>query len=383
VEGGHEGGRFKVQYRGKEQVFDNHQDSDRCFYASSFYGNCQHSMEPITKGSKLTLVFDLVWANAENIVPQDFPVFLTALKDIKGSLPTWIRNRKDDNQNKNPTNHTLTNEADASFAFEALAVVWSSENHSNEKPDSNSSLLKAEENTSEIGSTEGATSKLSEDFNDNHHDQTQRQTPLDVSIQDGACTMGGNACNENQDKDQDEDQDEEQDEDQDEEQDEDQDEEQDEDQDEEQDEDQDEEDSTEEYEVGTFEENVLYFVLEGKYVEDDFTFLRLKGKDRELAQLLQCCGFLDTHLAVVTKTVSTTRGEYDPYYSRKRHNYCDHEKTKSTTKISRWIDSKNISKKLIMDLNWMKQCVGPLRNLPTSDSGTTETTDSEDECDEW
>ncbi|EFX74643.1 hypothetical protein DAPPUDRAFT_108658 [Daphnia pulex] len=357
VEGGHEGGRFKVHYRGEEQVFDNHQDSDRCFYASSFYGNCQHSMEPITKGSKLTLVFDLVWANAENIVPQDFPVFLTALKDIKGSLPTWIRNRKDDNQNKNPTNHTLTNEADASFAFEALAVVWSSENHSTEKLDSNSLLLEAEENTSEIGSTKGATSKLSEDFNDNH-DQTQRQTPLDVSIQDGACTMGGNACNENQDEEQDEEQDEDQ------------------------DEDQDEEDSTEEYEVGTFEENVLYFVLEGKYVEDDFTFFRLKGKDRELAQLLQCCGFLDTHLAVVTKTVSTTRGEYDPYYSRKRHNYCDHEKTKSTTQISRWIDSKNISKKLIMDLNWMKQCVGPLRNLPTSDSGTTGTTDSEDECDD-
>jgi hypothetical protein len=351
VEGGHEGGRFKVQYRGKEQVFDNHQDSDRCFYASSFYGNCQHSMEPITKGSKLTLVFDLVWANAEKKIPQDFPVFLTALKNIKGSLPTWIRNRKGDNQNKNPTNGTLPNEADASFAFEALAVTNSSDNHSNEKPDSNSLRLEAEENASEIVSTEGATSKLSEDCNDNHHNQTQQQTPLDVSIQDGVCTMGVNACNENQDEDQDENQDE--------------------------------EDCMEEYEVGTFEENVLYFVLEGNYVEDDFTFLRLKGKDRELAQLLQCCGFLDTHLAVVTKTVSTTRGEYDPYYSRKRHHYCDHEKTKSATKISRWIDSKNISKKLIMDLNWMKQCVGPLRNLPTSDSGTTETTDSEDECDEW
>jgi hypothetical protein len=35
--------------------------------------------------------------------------------------------------------------------------------------------------------------------------------------------------------------------------------------------------------------------------------------------------------------------------------------------------------KMSMDLNWKKQCVGPLRNLPTSDSGKS---DSEDECDD-
>jgi hypothetical protein len=346
VEGGHEGGRFKVQYRGKEQVFDNHQDSDRCFYASSFYGNCQHSMEPITKGSKLTLVFDLVWTNAKNIVPQDIPVFLTALKDIKESLPTWIRNRRGHKQNKNPRNDTLPNDADASFTFEALTVAWSSENHSTEKLDSNSLLLEAEENTFEIVSTEGVTSKLSENCNDNHHDQIQQQSSLGVSIQDGACTTGVNACNEDQDENQDE-------------------------------------EDCEEYEVGTFEENVLYFVLEGKYVEDDFTFRRLQRKDRELAQLLQCCGFLDTHLAVVTQTVSTTRTEYDPYDSCGCSDDSDHEKRKSTTKISRWIDSKDVSKKMSLDLNWKNQCVGPLRNLPTSDS---EITDSEDEfggCGYW
>ncbi|EFX74642.1 hypothetical protein DAPPUDRAFT_307200 [Daphnia pulex] len=340
VEGGHEGGRFKVQYQGKEQVFDNHQDSDRCFYASSFYGNCQHSMEPITKGAKLTLVFDLVWTNAKNIIPQDFPVFLTALKDIKGSLPSWIRNRRGHNQNKNPRNDTLPNEADASFTFEALTVAWSSENHSTEKLDSNSLLLEAEENTFKIVSMEGATSKLSENCNDNHHNQTQHQTPLDVSIQGGVCTMGVNACNE----------------------------------------DQDEEDS-EVKEVWTFEENVLYFVLEGKYVEDDFTFRRLQGKDRELAQLLQCCDFLDTHLALVTQTVSISRADSDDSYGCSDDS--DHENRKSTTKISRWIDSKDVSKKLSMDLNWKNQCVGPLRNLPTSDS---EITDSEDEfggCDYW
>ena len=58
------------------------------------------------------------------------------------------------------------------------------------------------------------------------------------------------------------------------------------------------------YEIGASVENVLYFVLEEKYVENDFLFRRLRGKDRKLAQLLQACGFLDTHLAVVTQTVS-------------------------------------------------------------------------------
>ncbi|EFX74645.1 hypothetical protein DAPPUDRAFT_251635 [Daphnia pulex] len=205
VEGGHEGGRFKVQYRGKEQVFDNHQDSDRCFYASLFYGNCQHLMEPITKGAKLTLVFDLVWTNAKIIVPQDFTVFLTALKNIKGSLPTWINNRNGDKQNKNSRNEMLPNDPDVSFTSEALTVAaWSSENHSTEKLDSNSLLLEAEENNFEIVSTEGATSKLSENCNDNHHDQIQQQTSLGVSIQDGVCTTGVNACNEDQDENQEE-----------------------------------------------------------------------------------------------------------------------------------------------------------------------------------
>ncbi|XP_046443523.1 uncharacterized protein LOC124193644 [Daphnia pulex] len=356
VEGGHEGGRFKVQYRGEEQVFDNHQDSDRCFYASSFYGNCQHSMEPITKGAKLTLVFDLVWTNAKNIVPQDFPVFLTALKDIKGSLPTWIRNRKGDNQNKNHTNHTLTNEADASFTFESLAVVWSSENHSNEKPDSNSLLLEAEENNFEIVTTEGSTSKLSEDCDDNHHDQIQQQTTLGVAIQDGVCTMEVNACDEDQDDYQESDEDDDE------------------------DEDEDEEDSTEENEVDTLKENVLFFVLEEKYVEDDFTFRRLQGKDRELAQLLQCCDFLDTHIAVVTRTVSTTRVDMDDSFGW-NDEYEDTE-IKYSTKISRLIDSKDVSKKLSIDLNWKNQCVGPLRNLPTSDSQITDSEDERGGCDD-
>ena len=63
---------------------------------------------------------------------------------------------------------------------------------------------------------------------------------------------------------------------------------------------------------------------------------------------------------------------------RHRRYSCDHEKVKSSTEITRWVDSKDVSKKLTNDLNWKNQCVGPLRNLPTSDRTAT---DSENECD--
>jgi hypothetical protein len=134
-------------------------------------------------------------------------------------------------------------------------------------------------------------------------------------------------------------------------------------------------DFSEVYEIGASVENVLYFVLEEKYVENDFSFRRLRGKDRKLAQLLQACGFLDTHLAVVTQTVSRSVTNCD---SRHWRYSCDHEKVKSSTEITRWVDSKDVSKKLSIDLNWKNQCVGPLRKLPTSDRTAT---DSENECD--
>ena len=63
---------------------------------------------------------------------------------------------------------------------------------------------------------------------------------------------------------------------------------------------------------------------------------------------------------------------------RHRRYSCDHEKVKSSTEITRWVDSKDVSKKLIIDIDWKKQCVGPHRQLPTSDSTAT---NSENEWD--
>jgi hypothetical protein len=60
VECGHEGGRVTVEYEGAKKLFESHQDSDKHFFLSAFYGNCDHSMEQITRGWKLALVFNLV-----------------------------------------------------------------------------------------------------------------------------------------------------------------------------------------------------------------------------------------------------------------------------------------------------------------------------------
>ncbi len=142
VKGGHEGGRFKVKYGGKEKMFDNHKDSDRCFYVSLFYENCEHSMEPVISGRKLTLVFNLVWANAQNMIPKDFPLFLTALKGIKKSLSSWMPHA--DSQIKNITNNTSLKESHpASKMEEALPVASISREHSLKKRCSNSLPLKA------------------------------------------------------------------------------------------------------------------------------------------------------------------------------------------------------------------------------------------------
>jgi hypothetical protein len=124
----------------------------------------------------------------------------------------------------------------------------------------------------------------------------------------------------------------------------------------------------------------LYFVLEEKYEESDFGFRQLRGKDRDAAQLFQCCGFLDVHLAVVTETVTTIR-----VVPNSKTDWCDchaYKKVKSSNKISRWLDSEDISRKLRIDINWKEQCVGPSRKLPTKSSKKIDSKDRHYTCGE-
>jgi hypothetical protein len=72
-------------------MLDSHQNSDKSFYLSAFYGNCDYSIEPITRGWKLSLVFKLVSKNSKIPVDsKDFPYFIGAWKDIEEALAHWI-----------------------------------------------------------------------------------------------------------------------------------------------------------------------------------------------------------------------------------------------------------------------------------------------------
>jgi hypothetical protein len=91
VEGGYEGGRLNIEYKRKKTAFENHVSSEKNSYVSAFYNCSEKFMEPITKGHKLLLVYDLIWTNAKTTIPNNFPVFLTALKVIK----PWLHQNGD------------------------------------------------------------------------------------------------------------------------------------------------------------------------------------------------------------------------------------------------------------------------------------------------
>lgn len=100
LEGGHEGGRCKVEYKGISKIFESHENSDQLFYLSAFYGDCKHVMEPVTRGWKLVLVFNLVWEDAKiSETLQDFPTFLGAVKEVQKALTSLDSSRKRQHEN--------------------------------------------------------------------------------------------------------------------------------------------------------------------------------------------------------------------------------------------------------------------------------------------
>ena len=91
MEDGHEGGNLKVEYKGKEEHFASYHDG---FFLSAYYNCCRHTMEPVTRGFKLTLVYSLLWKTAKMAgIPHDFPVFVTALNEVKKAFEPWIPKR--------------------------------------------------------------------------------------------------------------------------------------------------------------------------------------------------------------------------------------------------------------------------------------------------
>ena len=89
VEGGYEGGNLHVKYHGKRKVIDNHFDSDTKFYMTVILDQCEHRMEPVTRGSSLILVYNLKWESSKNEMPRDLPAFLFALKEVEQIFRPW------------------------------------------------------------------------------------------------------------------------------------------------------------------------------------------------------------------------------------------------------------------------------------------------------
>ena len=57
---------------------------------SAFYNYCDPEMDPITKGFKLMFIYSLVWKDMKMTIPQNLPVFITAVKKIENALASWL-----------------------------------------------------------------------------------------------------------------------------------------------------------------------------------------------------------------------------------------------------------------------------------------------------
>ena len=255
MEGGHEGGRLSVQYKGKKKMFETQSNSEQLFYLAAFYGNCKQLMEPTTRGWKIALTFSLVWKNANTDTPRDIPNFLTALKEVEEALSPWIISHE-----------------------RSLCLV--------EKD-----AMEIEERTtpSDQQRAQILPPKIASDRSHDAEEEEESDCSDDYDCMDG----------------------------------------------------------------DTLNEDALFFVLKEKYKVENLTFNRLRGKDRNLAKLLQNCHFLDVHLAMVI--LESTN---------KKQNGSREEEV--TTHISRWVDSSNTIRKLSLKLDWQKQRVGPIRKLLTS-----------------
>ena len=92
VEKGYRGGLLKVDQRSsKTKQFELEKDSDQLFSLTAFRSNCEHELEPIKSGWRVTLVVNLVWRNALiTKIPLPLPELLDLVTEIRKSVDCWF-----------------------------------------------------------------------------------------------------------------------------------------------------------------------------------------------------------------------------------------------------------------------------------------------------
>lgn len=96
VDGGHEGGRIKVELHNKIQLLEMSESSDTLYYLTAFYSGCEAKVEEVTFGWKVAMIFhiDLEWLESPcQVTPkQDLHTFLT-VKELHAVLKKWTESR--------------------------------------------------------------------------------------------------------------------------------------------------------------------------------------------------------------------------------------------------------------------------------------------------
>ena len=85
VEGTSEGGKLRVNYNGEEKYFYFNADSDKQFYSTIFFTNCQHKLEEVSSGTKVLMVFNLAWKTPLKTVTKTTSCEDSKYEDIRKS----------------------------------------------------------------------------------------------------------------------------------------------------------------------------------------------------------------------------------------------------------------------------------------------------------
>lgn len=95
VENGYQGGRLKVEQHSMTRHYEFDKGSDRYYFLSAFRSTCEHELEAIKSGWRVTLVINLVWKNAMDVtkIPLPLPNVLDLLTEVRKSLDPWFRNQ--------------------------------------------------------------------------------------------------------------------------------------------------------------------------------------------------------------------------------------------------------------------------------------------------